>query len=712
MALGRVLSSLAPVAARNSPVSSPDVPSRSSISRPGCRPVRRGSDHGRSSVRAAMSTPDSAARSTARLRRLIWLCVLPVCLWSAWVAVGGIRLLDDRLDREADGLARGFAAALDAELSARMDALRILAAVLSLTDRRDEAERLGAGPDDRPAILEHLILADAGPPVRVLTATGLASGAPPPTLPAAAADAVATAARTRRPVVGEFAPGGSDRLVSPTIAVPAAAGGPGGLVLLAPLGGDFFDLSLGRLTLPDGWSMVVRDARGREIARRGVPLSEGPSEAEGPSEGGANGVSEPGPGQVQVRSQSAPWTLTLEVPAAEWRTPLIAAVCATGAGILGALLIGSLVAARGAQPFQAAVAVSSSASAFADPGASPAPAAPGPSAPEGSVPATGPRPGDAEAQLRARYGGTRVLLAEDNPVSRGVAVDLLEGAGLRVDVAGDGREVLARVRSGDYALILMDVQMPNLDGLAATRALRALPGWGSRPILAMTAATGVQDRIDCRAAGMDGFLAKPIDPNVLFSVLLQWLSTAGGGVGGAATLPARAGPQAASATAVRADAGLGAGLGVGPGITPGESGRLQQTLGRLADLPGLDLEQGLRLARGDGARYVAMLSDFVRAHREDSARLTAWLSAGDRGPAGRLAHGLKGSAGTLGIGGLAADAARLDTILGAGTDPDPEVSGALVAAIGRALEALEGVMDERPDVDPGAGSGSSDSARK
>ncbi len=670
-----------------------------------------------------MSPPDPAARSTARLRRLIWLCVLPVVLWSAWVAVGGIRLLRDRLDREMDGLARGFVAALDAELSARIDALRILAAVPGLRDPGDQAALFRAGPEARPAPLDQLILVDLGPPLRVLIDTREASAAPSLALPAAAAEAAAEAARTGRSVVGEVPAGVSGTGGSPALAVPVPSGGPHGLVLLTPLGSDFFDRSLARLTPPDGWSVVLRDGRGRVLARRGAQLSEGVSEgvSEDGSERTSAGVADPGvpsvgPGQVQVRSQAAPWTLILGVPAAEWRTPLMAAVFATGAGILGAILIGFLGAARGAQPLQAVVAVPSSALASADPEPSPAPAGRDPPAAEWPPPEAGPRcpggagtaprPGDAEAQLRARHGGARVLLAEDNPVSRAVALDLLEGAGLRVDTAGDGQEVLARVRSGEYALILMDVQMPNLDGLAATRALRALPGWGSRPILAMTAATGVQDRLDCRAAGMDGFLAKPIDPDTLFSVLLEWLSAAGRSeAGGAVPLSTPAGPGAPPTIAVRADGELGTGIGteIAPGIIKVEPDRLQQTLGRLAALPGLDQEQGLRLARGDGARYVAMLSDFVRAHHDDSRRLTVWLASGDREAAGRLTHGLKGSAGTLGIGGLAADAARLDTLLSAGADPDPESSEALIAAIGRGLQSLGGVLEEGHTV---AGQGS------
>jgi PAS domain S-box-containing protein len=134
-------------------------------------------------------------------------------------------------------------------------------------------------------------------------------------------------------------------------------------------------------------------------------------------------------------------------------------------------------------------------------------------------------PIDAGAALRERHAGTRVLLAEDNDINREVAVALLEDAGLVVDTAEDGVEAVALAKQREYALVLMDVQMPRMDGLQATSEIRRRWPRGRLPIVAMTASAFVEDRARCEDAGMDDFIGKPFEPDELYALLLRWLET-------------------------------------------------------------------------------------------------------------------------------------------------------------------------------------------
>ncbi|MBI4755999.1 MAG: PAS domain S-box protein [Betaproteobacteria bacterium] len=270
--------------------------------------------------------------------------------------------------------------------------------------------------------------------------------------------------------------------------------------------------------------------------------------------------------------------------------------------------------------------------------------------------ATTPVSSPVEEILAREHRGARVLLAEDNPINREVAIELLREVGLEVDHAEDGAQAVDMARASAYDLILMDMQMPRMDGMAATRAIRRLPGGQATPVLAMTANAFAEDRRHCLDAGMNDHIAKPVDPETLYATLLKWLPKRG-----AAPRPS---PGPAAATRAAADA-----------------------LAALRAVPGLDVTLGLKYVRGKEASYLKLLRKYAQTHHADLETLRRLCAEGDRAGAGRIAHTLKGASGFIGASALQQTMTELDAALRA--DHDPQAVEDLSA---RALAAHQAII--------------------
>lgn len=226
--------------------------------------------------------------------------------------------------------------------------------------------------------------------------------------------------------------------------------------------------------------------------------------------------------------------------------------------------------------------------------------------------------------------GARILLTEDNKINQQLAEDLLVDAGLTVNIANNGVECLERLSEDSYDAVLMDIQMPEMDGYEATGKIRKGTNQPSIPIIAMTANALKGDKEKCLEAGMSDYLSKPIDPKKLYNTLLKWIK------------PRDNNAKEDSVATIQ---------------TAKKTWNLPETLS------GVDMEAGLQKAGGNQKTYLKLLHLFRDEHEKDAIKIKENLEKKDFETARRIAHTLKGIAGTIGAIQLQKSATSLDKIL-------------------------------------------------
>ncbi len=235
------------------------------------------------------------------------------------------------------------------------------------------------------------------------------------------------------------------------------------------------------------------------------------------------------------------------------------------------------------------------------------------------------------------FEGRKVLLVEDNAINQQVAMELMESAGLKVDAASNGKEAIEMLGKGQYACVLMDIQMPVMDGFEATRVIRGIDKYKDLPVIAMTAHAMAGDRERCLEAGMNDHTPKPIDPEKFFKTLRRWL--------GGRPKPPRAG-------------GTAAGNQTTPLNKETQSGR---DSGFLPDtLPGINIEAALKLVAGNRRLLRNILLEFADSFRVAYKELSFLLEQDRMAEALRLIHTIKGTSGNIGAQGLQQAAIRLE----------------------------------------------------
>ena len=279
--------------------------------------------------------------------------------------------------------------------------------------------------------------------------------------------------------------------------------------------------------------------------------------------------------------------------------------------------------------------------------------------------------GPATADGRQRLCGLRLLVVEDNDINQEVARHLLEADGAEVTVVDDGAHVMNALYRAPHDGVLMDIQMPNIDGYIATQRIRAEPLFKDLPVIAMTAHATADAHETSIAAGMDDHLSKPVQPATLYETLRAWLPDR--------RRPADTDPLALETAATT-------------------------TTGEPVAYPGLDTDSGLRNTAGRPAMYARMLRRFRDRYDDGATPLRAHLDAGERDAAHRWAHSLKGLAQTIGADDVAAAAAHVDGIFKDGGTPDDDDLSRLAAALRAIDTAIDRYLADATDLDDRAAS--------
>jgi CheY-like chemotaxis protein/HPt (histidine-containing phosphotransfer) domain-containing protein len=260
--------------------------------------------------------------------------------------------------------------------------------------------------------------------------------------------------------------------------------------------------------------------------------------------------------------------------------------------------------------------------------------------------------------------GMRVLVAEDNPINQQVILEMLRNIGVQADVAHHGVDVIEHLvaeANGHYQLVLMDVEMPILDGLEATRHIRANSRFAALPIIAMTVHAVEETHDQCAAVGMNGHIDKPIEPDALLDVIQRYRPHSSGNV--AAVPPTEIARETRPASVTPADAPV-------------------------PEIPGMNVADGLRRLRNNGTVYRSLLRMFMNDYDSFTADLDADISEGRWQDAVRRAHTLKGTAANLGAMKVAKAAGALEAALGA-SRPAPEEAAAVASALAIVLNGIE-----------------------